>query len=171
MSVENVVLLDDDGKPIGTMKKSQVHGPKTPLHLAFSVLIFDERGNILLTRRAINKRTWPGVWTGSCCGHPQPHEPLEAAIARRVPQELGCSFKNLICIEPTFRYKAVSAEGIVENEVCPVYTATIEGTLCPNSDEVAEYRWCRISDIKAAAKHASFLLSPWFVRQVLLLSD
>jgi isopentenyl-diphosphate delta-isomerase len=82
MDEERVVLLDDERRPAGTMPKSQVHGTDTPLHLAFSVYVFDAAGRFLTTRRALTKRTWAGVWSNSCCGHPGPDEPVEAAVER-----------------------------------------------------------------------------------------
>ena len=135
---EEVVLLAEDGTPIGTADKATVHTADTPLHLAFSCHLFDGEGRILVTRRALGKATWPGVWTNSFCGHPGPGEGFEDAVRRRASDELGARIDNLVPVLPDFRYRAVDAAGIVEYEVCPVYTATIVGGLDPSPAEVAE---------------------------------
>ncbi len=80
---ELIVLLDDDGTAIGTMPKPLVHHGETPLHRAFSAYLFDDRGRLLITRRAADKQTFPGMWTNTVCGHPGPGEDDAAAIARR----------------------------------------------------------------------------------------
>ena len=90
MSVEElVVLVDDSGAPIGSAPKLSVHTTDTPLHFAFSCHVTNADGAVLITRRALSKKTWPGVWTNSFCGHPAPDEAIEAAIHRRALQELG----------------------------------------------------------------------------------
>jgi isopentenyl-diphosphate delta-isomerase len=86
---EVVVLLDEDGRAVGTEPKATVHHTETPLHLAFSCYLFDRDGRLLLTQRALHKPTWPGAWTNSVCGHPAPGEPVEDAVRRRVRAEVG----------------------------------------------------------------------------------
>lgn len=78
---DEVVLLADDATPIGTAPRGSVHETSTPFHLAFSCYLFDAAGHVLITRRALGKRTWPGVWTNAFCGHPRPgRDPRPAAI-------------------------------------------------------------------------------------------
>ena len=163
---ELVVLLDEEHRPVGVADKATVHTGDTPLHLAFSCYVLDADGRVLLTRRALGKTTWPGVWTNSCCGHPAPGEALEDAVRRRAVQELGLAVTEVRPALPEFRYRAVSAEGIVENEFCPVFWARAEGVPDPNPEEVAEYAWVEWADLVAVAGRTPWLLSPWAVEQV-----
>lgn len=163
---EMVVLLDEEHHRIGVADKSTVHTAETPLHLAFSCYILDYAGRALVTRRALGKRTWPGVWTNSCCGHPAPDEDLEAAVRRRAEQELGMALTEVVPALPDFRYRAVSAEGIVENEYCPVFWARTEDVPRPDPDEVAEYAWVEWSDLANLAARTPWVLSPWSVEQI-----
>ena len=162
---EEVVLLDEAGTPIGRARKSAAHGPETALHLAFSCHVVNPLGEVLMTRRALSKQAWPGVWTNSFCGHPKPAEPLTAAVHRRAEFELGIELGHLELALPLFRYRATDANGIVENEVCPVYIATTDDLPDPNPREVAEYAWVAPSDLARAVETAPFAFSPWLVLQ------
>ena len=162
---EQVVLVDPDGAPIGTMAKAHVHTTDTPLHLAFSCYAFDPDGRMLLTRRSLAKRTWPGVWTNTCCGHPAPGEDLEDAIRRRLRHELGVEVESLRLVLPDFRYRAVAPDGIVENEICPVYFAQLRSDPQPHPDEVMQWQWINSADFLSATETVPFVLSPWSVLQ------
>lgn len=158
---EQVVLLDDAGVAIGTADKVAVHTTDTALHLAFSCHVYNASGEVLVTRRALGKLTWPGVWTNSFCGHPAPDESVEDALRRRGLTELGITVTDLEIVLPDFRYRAVDASGIVENEICPVYRATTLDAVTPNPDEVAEFAWVSPESLHDAAIAAPYAFSPW----------
>lgn len=166
---EQVVLLDDAAQPIGSADKYQVHTDATPLHLAFSCYVLNAYGEVLVTRRALSKLTWAGVWTNSVCGHPGPGEPREDAVVRRAHQELGTEIRDLRVVLPNFQYQAVDASGIVENEVCPVYIANIASDVHANPNEVAQWRWVSVPDLIEAVRLTPFAFSPWMVLQLPLL--
>ncbi|GAB3564023.1 isopentenyl-diphosphate Delta-isomerase [Amycolatopsis endophytica] len=163
---ELVVLLDERLDPVGTAPKRTVHDAHTPLHLAFSCYVFDSRGRVLLTRRAVSKKTWPGVWTNSFCGHPGPGEDMADAIGRRAEQELGMTVTGLRKVLPDFRYTATDAGGIVENEFCPVWTAEADADPRPEPDEVCEWQWARWDDLVESMRRTPFVFSPWSRLQV-----
>lgn len=163
---ELVVLLDDDGQRVGTAEKEGVHDANTPLHLAFSCYVFDPAGKLLITRRALGKRSWPGVWTNSCCGHPRPDEPPEEAVHRHLRSELGITVAHMRLRLPSFRYRAVDPNGTVEHEICPVYTAVSNDAVHPDPAEVAEHRWVDWEDLVAVAELAPWAISPWSAKQV-----
>lgn len=159
---ERVVLVDDDGTPIGTADKATVHTADTPLHLAFSCHVRRASdGAWLMTRRALGKRTWPGVWSNAFCGHPSPGESMLDAIVRRGRRELRLDLRDLACVLPDFRYEAIDASGVREFEVCPVYTAVTAEDPRPAPDEVAEFAWAAPDDVRAAVAAAPFAFSPW----------
>lgn len=144
---ERVVLCGPDGSAIGSADKTDVHGIDTALHLAFSCYVFDSAGRVLVTRRAYGKRTFPGVRSNSCCGHPAPGEPIDAAVRRRVRDELGIELDVITLILPRFRYRAVAADGVMENELCPVLRATVGTSLLrPDPAEVAAAWWAPWSE-------------------------
>ena len=166
-----VVLLNDSGEAIGTANKATVHTRETPLHLAFSCYLFDAEGRVLLTRRALAKRTWPGVWTNSFCGHPAPGEDMADALRRHARFELGVQLGELAVVLPGFRYSARDASGLLENEVCPVYVARTSEDIHANPAEVAEWVWVEPAALVAAVAATPRVFSPWSVLQVSQLGD
>jgi isopentenyl-diphosphate delta-isomerase len=166
-----VVLLDELLRPSGTLPKSQVHHRDTPLHLALSCYVFDDSGQLLLTRRAAGKRTWPGVWTNSCCGHPLPDESFAHAAGRRLREELGVRLVRSAVALPDFRYRAVAPDGVVENEFCPVLVGAVEGEVQADPAEVLEHRWVPWSEAVALVSISPWALSPWAAVQVPLLAE
>ena len=166
MSIESVVLLSERGSVIGTAEKSLVHTEDTALHLAFSCYLFNDQGEVLITRRALSKQTWPGVWTNSFCGHPAPDELILDAVRRRADFELGVAVSQSRVVLPEFRYRAVDSSGIVENEICPVFTAQIAGELNLNPDEVVDSAWVKPVDLAIAASRVPAVFSPWLVLQL-----
>ena len=165
-----VTLVDETGTPWGTAPRATVHQRQTPLHLAFSCYVTRPSGEVLMTRRALTKATWPGVWTNSCCGHPKPRESVESAVVRRVHEELGLELAMVEPLIPGYRYTAVDAAGIMENEICPVYLGiAASGDVDPDPGEVAEFRWSPWQALRLVAEAAPWLLSPWASEQMSLL--
>jgi isopentenyl-diphosphate Delta-isomerase len=163
---ELVILLAEDGTPCGTAPKSEVHHRDTPLHLAFSCWVLDDQGRTLLTRRAEVKRTWPGVWTNTFCGHPGPGDKIADAVVRRARDELGCEVADVELVLPDFRYRAVMADGTVENEVCPVYTARLATEPEPNPAEVDRMSWVPLAGLPELVARHPDELSPWAREQL-----
>ncbi|MCD4535412.1 isopentenyl-diphosphate Delta-isomerase [Nocardioides sp. cx-169] len=166
---ELVVLLDEAGNATGTTPKLGVHHRETPLHLAFSCYLFDPEGRLLMTRRALSKPTWPGAWTNSVCGHPGPGEPVADAVRRRVRDEVGVLARDVRLMLPAFRYRAVMPNGVVENEMCPVFVAAADGPLAPDPAEVDDVTWVDWTAFRASVLDGSREISPWCRQQVALL--
>jgi len=169
---EYVVLLDNAGGPLGRAPKDAVHHATTPLHLGFSCYVFDTDDRLLVTRRASTKKTFPGTWTNSFCGHPAPGESLTAAVRRRGRHELGLHIGGVRTVLPRFGYRA-EMDGVVENEICPVAATWVEpGTgLSPHPDEVSDWEWLPWQAFARQVLHGSRPVSPWCREQVLALTQ
>lgn len=137
---ELVVLVDDNNSPIGTADKNSVHTSTTPLHRAFSLFLFNSRGQVLLTKRAETKKTFPGVWTNTVCGHLSPDDTTVTAATRRLEEELGIAGVAIREVAP-YRYRFADKNGVVENEICPILVGSYDGDPHPHKDEVDEWKW------------------------------
>jgi isopentenyl-diphosphate delta-isomerase len=166
--IEQVVLIDDAGRPIGVADKATVHGAVTPRHLAFSCYAFDPAGRLLVSQRASTKLTFPSVWTNTCCGHPAPGESLADAATRRMRHELGLETRDLRMVLPDFSYRASDGR-VEENEFCPVLVCDIVGEPTPRPDEVDVIAWWTWDEFLAAAADPDSGLSPWARKQAPLL--
>ncbi len=168
---EPVVLVDTRGRPSGTVAKAAVHHADTPLHLGFSCHVVAPGGQVLITRRAAGKQTWPATWTNACCGHPLPDETLRHAVERRLRAELGLVPRRLTLAVPDFVYRATMDEGTVEHEFCPVVVAEVDGEPRPDPAEVDGVAWLTWAALCARASADPGSLSPWAVEQIALLAD
>src|SRR3954463_13361268 len=166
--MELIVLVDDDGRAIGEMPKPLVHHGETPLHRAFSAYLFDDDGRLLVTRRALAKQTFPGMWTNTVCGHPGPGEDDVAAIARRARFELGLDVSDVRAALPGYRYRA-EFRGVVENEICPVYLGRFGGRPVPDPTEVGEWELLEWTAFRRRQETEGDAWSPWCREQARLI--
>lgn len=149
---EQIVLVDKQGNPIGQAEKLSSHHDDTPLHLAFSCYVFNDKGEFLVTQRAHEKKVWPGVWTNSVCGHPTPGETMTDAIKRRLAYELGMKAQTPELLVPDYIYKTPPFKGVIEHEFCPIFATRAVSQPHPNAEEVADYKWVQWSDFVRSAK-------------------
>ncbi|AXG81364.1 isopentenyl-diphosphate Delta-isomerase [Streptomyces paludis] len=154
-------LVDENGNTIGTAEKLSAHQPPGRLHRAFSVFLFDQRGRLLIQRRALGKYHSPGVWSNTCCGHPYPGEAPFAAAARRTHEELGIS-PSLLAEAGTVRYNHPDpGSGLVEQEYNHLFVGLARSPLAPDPDEVGETAF--VTPAELAARHAEGPFSAWFM--------
>ncbi len=167
MEHPDVVLVDAEDTPIGTAPKATVHTATTPLHRAFSCHVFDGTGRVLFSRRALGKKTWPGVWTNAFCGHSTEGEERADALVRHGAFELGLVIDRQAAelALPTFAYRAQDFSGIVEHEICPVFTLRMDAHPVPNPDEVMDLAWLTPETLDDVVTGAPWLISPWSALQ------
>jgi len=164
---EMVILVDRQDCQIGVEEKLKVHR-EGKLHRAFSVFVFNEKGEMLLQKRAPHKYHSGGLWTNACCSHPRPDEAIEPAAARRLQEEMGfaCHLRKAF----HFIYKAKFDGGLIEHEFDHVFIGNYNGKVNPDANEVAEYRWLDIHALRNELKHSLEKYTVWFklaLKQVL----
>ena len=163
-----VEVVDGAGTPIGTSTVAESHTIPGKLHRAFSVLLIDDEGRLLLQRRAATKTRFALRWANTCCGHPEPGRDVREAAAARLFDEMGLLVDNLT-EAGRFSYRAQDpATGRVEHEYDHVFVARVPANTAPmpNRDEVAEWRWMRREELlEDAARHPD-RYAPWLTHVV-----
>lgn len=157
--VEKVILVTDRDQPVGEEWKIEAHR-KGLLHRAFSVFVFNKKGEMLLQRRALSKYHSPGLWTNTCCSHPRPGEETKDAALRRLLEEMG--FITEINKIFDFVYKAEFDNGLTEYEFDHVFAGEYEGDINPDSQEVEEYCFQPMNEIKEAIQDNPAQFTVWF---------
>jgi len=159
MENKNVILVDINDIPTGTMEKMEAH-KKGELHRAYSILVFNSKNELLLQRRALNKYHSGGLWTNTCCSHPQPKENIEESAHKRLKEEMGfdCILKNVF----HFVYKTELDNGLTEHELDHVFIGHYNDSPDINIQEVAEWKYSSIDEIKQDLKTKPGLYTAWF---------
>lgn len=157
--MEKVILVDENDTPIGSMEKMEAH-EKALLHRAFSVFIFNSKNEMLIHQRAHSKYHSGGLWTNACCSHPRENETAEQAAHRRLVEEMG--FDCPINFRFSFIYKAELDQGLTEHEFDHVFTGVYESEIKPNPEEVADYRFLSLDQLRAELNSTPDLFTEWF---------
>ncbi len=168
--MELVVLVDDQNNVLGTKPKDEVHTKDTPLHRAFSLFLFNSKKQLLVTKRAASKKTFPGVWTNTICGHLAPNESTVQAATRRLKEELGITGAEVKEVAP-YRYRFADKNGIVENEICPIHVGHFDGTPTPNPSEVDDWKWIDWNVFLEEIKTNPAPYSPWCIEEAAILQQ
>jgi len=156
---EKVILVDENDDMVGTMGKMEAH-KQGLLHRAFSIFIFNSKGEMLLQQRAITKYHSGGLWTNACCSHPMPGEKTQGAAQRRLMEELG--FETPVEKIFDFTYKAEFDNGLTEHEFDHVFAGEYEGELEINPDEVNDFVYKEVSAIKNEMQTEPQKFTAWF---------
>jgi isopentenyl-diphosphate delta-isomerase len=156
---EEVILVNERDEQTGTMDKMEAHR-KALLHRAFSVFIFNGKGEMLLQQRALGKYHSPGLWTNTCCSHPRPGETVEAAAVRRLREEMGIDTSLHKIFD--FIYRTEFDNGLTEHEFDHVYTGIYDGRLNPDKQEVKDFCFRSMEDIEEDLRQHPEKYSAWF---------
>ena len=160
---EFVILVDGDDNPIGKEEKVKCHLPNGRLHRAFTALIFNKEGKLLLTRRSDSKMLWPGEWDGTVASHPREGETYVSSAERRMPEEIGitCQMNYVNKFEYHVPYKEIGSE----NEVCGTLLGIAddfeESSLI--KDEISAIKWITPDELKVELENNRDIYCPWMV--------
>ncbi|WP_313304170.1 isopentenyl-diphosphate Delta-isomerase [Empedobacter sp.] len=156
---EFVVLVDQDDQKLGLMEKQQAHVAGL-LHRAFSVFVFNSKGELMIQQRAASKYHSPTLWTNTCCSHPRDNETYEQAAHRRLEEEMG--FDCELEYKFNFIYKAHLENDLIEHELDHVFIGTFDDEPKLNPDEVMAYRWVELDNLKKDMEKNPQNYTAWF---------
>ncbi len=163
MSEEFVILVDENDNPIGTEEKIKCHLPNGKLHRAFTTLIFDKDGRLVLTKRAKEKMLWPGDWDGTFASHPRESETYVSSGERRMPEELGIEGK--LDYLHKFEYHVPFKDVGSENEICGTLIGIIDKSteLKEIEGEIDEIKWISAKELLSELKINPQIYCPWML--------
>lgn len=163
MGKEYLVLVDKDDNPIGSEEKVKCHLPNGKLHRAFTALLFDKNGRLVLTRRAKEKMLWPGDWDGTVASHPREPETYVSSGERRMPEELGisCKLDYLFKFEYHVPYKDIGSE----NEICGTLIGIVNESIQFSvvKDEIDKIKWISANELLSELKNEPKIYCPWML--------
>lgn len=166
---QQVILVDTKDRRIGTAEKLKAHSNGGILHRAISIFIFNKKGQTLLQKRANGKYHTPGKWSNTCCSHPMPGEKVISSAHRRLSEELGFDCKMGEAFE--FMYEAEVGNGLKEREYDHVIFGFFEGSPQPNPNEVSDYKWVNLKDLKSQIAKSPNSFTPWLRLVINKVSD
>src|SRR3989344_6832555 len=154
-----LILVDENDNQIGVEEKIKAH-QQALLHRAFSILIYNNKGEMLLQQRALGKYHAGGLWTNTCCGHPNPGEAVEHASHRRLQEEMGfdCELSKL----EYMYYKLPISNGLTEHEYLHRYSGTYNGEIKLNPEEAMDFRWITKENLEKEMQESPEKFTPWF---------
>jgi isopentenyl-diphosphate Delta-isomerase len=161
---EALILVDETDREVGHLSKAKCHDGQGVLHRAFSLLIFNDEGELLLQQRSPRKRLWPMYWSNSCCSHPRRAESMETAIHRRLYEELGLSCPLYFLFK--FQYQAQFDAVGAEHELCSVFIGRCTDRLRINRSEILAWRWVAPEALQdEMTGRSSRHFTPWFMME------
>jgi len=157
---ESLILVDEADREVGHMSKAQCHQGRGTLHRAFSVLLFNSAGELLLQQRSASKRLWPQYWSNSVCSHPRRAESMEVATRRRLHEELGvrCPLHFLY----KFQYQAQFDASGAEHELCSVFIGRCADSIRADRHEIMAWRWISPEALQSELADNAGQFTPWF---------
>ena len=169
--MEYLILVDGSDRDVGSEEKVRCHLPDGKLHRAFTILLFNREGKLLLTQRSKSKMLWPGDWDGTVASHPRKSETYVSSAERRLPEELGltCKLEYLFKFEYHVPYKDVGSE----NEICGTLIGTVDdpSRMKLVEDEISAVRWAGLDDLLAEIEESPQAFCPWMLVALYFLSD
>ncbi len=157
--MERVILVDEKDNELGSMEKMEAHR-KGVLHRAFSVLLFNSKGEVLLQKRSANKYHSVGLWTNTCCSHPKPNEPVELTVRRRLKEEMGIDIQPEYVYK--FLYRIALANSLIEHELDHVYMGRFDGEPVINLKEVENWKFANVGRLKEDMHQHPEAYTYWF---------